>query len=115
KIKKSNDAITIELIKNKDILKEVGAKKSNHQILIGFALETNNELENAQKKLIEKNADYILLNSLKDPNAGFNKDTNKIIILHKNKKDNHIIELNSKKKVAEEIAAYIIHENFSNE
>lgn len=115
KIKKSNDAFTLELIKNKDILKEVGANKSNHQILIGFALETNNEMEHAQKKLIEKNADYILLNSLKDPDAGFNKDTNKIIILNKNKKDTYTIELNAKKHVAEQIATYIIHENFSNE
>lgn len=82
KIKKQGDELTIELVKTKDILKEMGAKKQN-QFLVGFALETNNEINHAKEKLEKKNLDLIVLNSLKDDNAGFQHDTNKITIIDK--------------------------------
>ncbi|HUR11525.1 MAG TPA: bifunctional phosphopantothenoylcysteine decarboxylase/phosphopantothenate--cysteine ligase CoaBC, partial [Flavitalea sp.] len=78
KLKKNADTITVELRKTKDILKSLGEKKYNGQILVGFALETLNEREYAIGKLKSKNADLIVLNSLNDKGAGFGVDTNKI-------------------------------------
>ncbi|MBS1548722.1 MAG: bifunctional phosphopantothenoylcysteine decarboxylase/phosphopantothenate--cysteine ligase CoaBC [Bacteroidetes bacterium] len=80
KIKKNDEVLTLELVKNPDILKNMGQRKNN-QILVGFALETQNEEENAQKKLVQKNLDMIVLNSLREPGAGFQKDTNRIKII----------------------------------
>lgn len=101
KIKKSDTEIQIELVKNPDILFEMGLQKT-HQVLIGFALETNNEIENAKKKLQKKNLDFIVLNSLQDQGAGFQKDTNRIqIIDQQNNIDSY--PLKSKKEVAEDI------------
>jgi phosphopantothenoylcysteine decarboxylase/phosphopantothenate--cysteine ligase len=80
KIKKSSDNLTIELVKNPDILKTFGDHKQN-QFLVGFALETNNEIENAKQKLKTKNLDFIVLNSLNDKGAGFKKNTNKVSII----------------------------------
>ena len=99
KIKKSNDIKAIKLKPTKDILKELGSLKTQNQTLIGFALETDNEIENAQKKLSNKNLDFIVLNSLKDKGAGFGHSTNKIIILSKNGKTIKF-ELKSKKEAA---------------
>ena len=82
KIKKTQDQFQVELRKTKDILKSLGQIKT-HQLLIGFALETNDELANARKKLETKNADSIVLNSMQDPGAGFGHDTNKVRILSK--------------------------------
>src|SRR5690606_34893425 len=78
KIKKAGtgDSLTITLEKTADILKALGAKKKKGQILIGFALETENALENAKKKREDKNCDMIVLNSLRDEGAGFGHDTN---------------------------------------
>lgn len=85
KIKKEgNDNFNISLIKNKDILKSLGNSKNKNQILVGFALETNNEKENAIKKLNEKNADLIILNSYSTDNRVFGNDFNKISIVSKN-------------------------------
>jgi len=84
KIKKADGSLTIELNKTQDILKELGRLKSEKQILIGFALETDNEEANAIKKLNEKNLDFIVLNSLNNKGAGFGHDTNQIDILHRN-------------------------------
>lgn len=100
KIKKSEDFMTLELVKNPDILKTMGEKKT-HQFLVGFALETNNEEQNAKQKLNKKNLDMIVLNSLQDDGAGFKKDTNKIKIITKNE----ILDfsLKSKKAVAKDI------------
>lgn len=84
KIKKSDDELTISLVKNPDIFKTLGNIKTEKQLLVGFALETNNELENARKKLMEKKGDAIILNSLNDKGAGFKFSTNKITILLKN-------------------------------
>jgi len=84
KIKKSGDSLKLELVKTRDILAELGNRKSLGQLLVGFALETNNEVDNAIKKLHTKNLDFIVLNSLKDAGSGFGCDTNKISILGKN-------------------------------
>jgi len=83
KIKKKEEGLTVELVKTKDILKSLGEKKKPGQVLVGFALETNNEKQNALDKLTRKNADMIILNSLNDEGAGFGHDTNKITIFDK--------------------------------
>ena len=80
KIKKAGSELLIELRKTKDILKAMGQVKKSNQYLVGFALETTNEEEYAKGKLVAKNADMIVLNSLNDPAAGFGKDTNKVTI-----------------------------------
>jgi phosphopantothenoylcysteine decarboxylase/phosphopantothenate--cysteine ligase len=82
KIKKSTDSMTIELVKTQDILASLGKEKTN-QLLVGFALETNNEITNAKAKLSSKNLDFIVLNSLQDAGAGFKKETNKVTIIDK--------------------------------
>lgn len=83
KIKKSGDTIQISLVKNKDIASEMGQIKKKHQITVGFALETDNEISHAQEKLHKKKLDFIVLNSLNDAGAGFRSDTNKIKIIEK--------------------------------
>jgi phosphopantothenoylcysteine decarboxylase / phosphopantothenate---cysteine ligase len=110
KIKKSGDEqLVLTLEKTKDILKTLGTLKQENQILVGFALETNDEESNALKKLKEKNADFIILNSLQDKGAGFQHDTNKITILDKYNKTTKF-ELKSKREVAIDIVNYL--ENF---
>jgi len=105
KIKKEDGYNQIELEPTVDILKTLGAKKQK-QILIGFALETNNELENAQKKLQSKNCDAIVLNSLQDAGAGFQHDTNKISIIDKSLQQTDF-PLKSKADVATDICDFI--------
>jgi phosphopantothenoylcysteine decarboxylase/phosphopantothenate--cysteine ligase len=83
KIKKSSDDLTLQLVKNKDILLTLGKEKKD-QYLVGFALETENELANALQKLKKKNLDAIVLNSLRDKGAGFGNSTNKITFIDKN-------------------------------
>jgi len=107
KIKKKSNSLLLELIKNPDILLDLGSKKTDKQILIGFALETNNELEHAKDKLKRKNLDMIVLNSLNDKGAGFGTDTNKVTFIFKNKK-NKALPLISKQKVAEELVLEIV-------
>ncbi len=102
KIKKQDDRFSIALTKNKDILQYFGNRKQKHQIVVGFALETTNEQQHAQEKLVRKNADIIVLNSLNDKGAGFRSDTNKIIILHRNGKTKKF-PLKPKKEVAQDI------------
>ncbi len=106
KIKKSDDSMHIELVKNPDILMWAGENKKNDQLLVGFALETENLLENGRKKLEKKNLNCIVLNTLQDSGAGFGVDTNKISIL-----DNHNnlqeFELKSKTEVAADIVDYV--------
>jgi phosphopantothenoylcysteine decarboxylase/phosphopantothenate--cysteine ligase len=108
KIKKQNDAgLTIELQKTKDILKHIGNKKSDHQIVVGFALETENEELNAQKKLKEKNADFIVLNSMNNKGAGFKHNTNQVTILKNNGEKLHY-NLKSKYDVAIDIVNEVV-------
>lgn len=83
KIKKKEDRLVLELVKTKDILKTLGERKRPGQILVGFALETTNEKTHAKEKLEAKNADMIVLNSLRDPGAGFGHATNKITVFTK--------------------------------
>lgn len=107
KIKKTSGELVIELKKTKDILKSLGEKKSSKQVLVGFALETNNERENAQGKLKNKNADMVVMNSLNDKGAGFGMDTNKITIFDKSGKEFNY-DLMSKKEAAKNIVDTII-------
>ncbi|WBX99804.1 bifunctional phosphopantothenoylcysteine decarboxylase/phosphopantothenate--cysteine ligase CoaBC [Chryseobacterium gambrini] len=104
KIKKNDENLTIELVKNPDILKTMGEKKT-HQFLVGFALETQNEEENAKGKLEKKNLDMIVLNSLRDEGAGFKNDTNKIKIFTKTGKTE--FDLKSKDEVAKDILDFV--------
>jgi phosphopantothenoylcysteine decarboxylase/phosphopantothenate--cysteine ligase len=83
KIKKKDKTLSLNLLKTKDILADLGQQKQKGQLLVGFALETNNEIENAIHKLHTKNLDFIVLNSLKDAGSGFGVDTNKISIIGK--------------------------------
>ena len=83
KIKKKDENWIIDLEKNKDILSEMGNKKNENQFVVGFSLETENEIENAKQKLQNKNLDLIILNSTKDKGATFSHDTNKISIIDK--------------------------------
>ena len=108
KIKKESESkvFTIDLKKTNDILYNLGKLKKN-QLLIGFALENNNEIKNAKKKLKEKNLDMIVLNSLNDEGAAFGYDTNKVTIIDDNLKVNHY-NLKPKRFVANDIFEYIL-------
>ena len=107
KIKKLNNSMTIELVKTHDILASLGEIKKN-QFLVGFALETNNEIENATGKLKKKNLDLIVLNSLQDKGAGFKKETNKVTIIDKFEKISEF-SLKSKAEVARDIFNEILN------
>jgi phosphopantothenoylcysteine decarboxylase/phosphopantothenate--cysteine ligase len=106
KIKKKDASLSIQLTPTKDILASLGALKK-HQFLVGFALETDNELANAKGKLQRKNLDAIVLNSLQDKGAGFATDTNKITIID-TKLNEKTFELKSKVAVAKDIMNEII-------
>jgi len=109
KIKKKDETLSISFNKTKDILKEMGAKKKDSQFVVGFALETENEIENALSKLKRKNANMIALNSLNNNGAGFKHDTNKISIIDENNITD--FELKDKSEVAADIVAKIIELN----
>ncbi len=100
KIKKSDSDLSISLTKNPDIAQTLGKKKSQKQIHVGFALETENEKKNAKQKLTKKNFDLVVLNSLQDKGAGFQGDTNKVTIFHRSGEQIES-ELLSKSQVAE--------------
>jgi phosphopantothenoylcysteine decarboxylase/phosphopantothenate--cysteine ligase len=104
KIKKTDQDLLLSLEPTTDILAELGRSKKDKQILVGFALETDNELSNAQEKLERKNLDMIVLNSLRDPGAGFATDTNKVTLIFK---DKNLIEFPLLSK--EETARRIVH------
>ncbi len=105
KIKKHDDSLVINLTKTKDILYSLGQQKKDGQLLVGFAMETNNELENAKGKLAKKNADMIVLNSLNDDGAGFGHDTNKVTFVMANEEIE--LPLQSKADVAKAIVDHI--------
>lgn len=107
KIKKKENEFSIELKKTVDILATLGAKKKENQLLVGFALETNNELENAKDKLIRKNLDFIVLNSMQDKGAGFATDTNKVTIIDR-AGNTREFSLKSKEEVAKDICSIIV-------
>ncbi|HXH98801.1 MAG TPA: bifunctional phosphopantothenoylcysteine decarboxylase/phosphopantothenate--cysteine ligase CoaBC [Sphingobacteriaceae bacterium] len=107
KIKKTSDNFILQLEKTTDILKELGKLKKKGQLLVGFALETNDEEENAIVKLQKKNLDFIVLNSLKDAGAGFKGDLNKVTIID-NKLQKETFLLTSKQEVAVDICNKIV-------
>lgn len=111
KIKKSGDDMSLKLVRTRDILKHLGEVKPEGQLLVGFALETHQEMEHAQAKLVKKNLDYIILNSLKDEGAGFGHDTNKITLLDKNGGTKRY-PLKSKQEVARDILLHIIGQHY---
>jgi len=102
KIKRTKSRLSIELKPTEDIAASLGKIKKNNQVLVGFALESDDENRNALKKIEKKNLDFIVLNSLRDQGAGFGEDTNKITIIDKH---NNIreFELKTKREVAEDI------------
>lgn len=102
KIKKKEEELTLTLKKTRDILGSLGLKKTENQVLVGFALETDNEQEQALRKLKEKNADLIILNSLRDEGAGFGGDTNNVTLFFRNG-EKKPLGLKSKKALAKEI------------
>ncbi|TCN72829.1 bifunctional phosphopantothenoylcysteine decarboxylase/phosphopantothenate--cysteine ligase CoaBC [Acetobacteroides hydrogenigenes] len=107
KIKRKSDDLTINLTPNKDIAAELGKMKTGNQVLVGFALETNEEEQNSFKKLKSKNLDFIVLNSLRDKGAGFHHDTNKISIIFKDGEIEHF-DLKSKVEVAQDIVNQVV-------
>ena len=109
KIKKKEDRFSIPLTKTTDILATLGSSKKENQLLIGFALETNNEIEHAKDKLQRKNLDFIVLNSMQDKGAGFAHDTNKVSVISRNG-DIESFELKSKDEVAADICNLVLRE-----
>ncbi len=107
KIKKGDGGLTLELTKTFDIAAELGRRKQPGQLIVGFALETENERANAEKKLTSKNFDLIVLNSLQDAGAGFGHDTNKITIVTRDRAAKEF-NLKSKKEVAADIVNTIV-------
>lgn len=106
KIKKSSDTIDLRLVKTPDIANRVGTTKKQGQILIGFALETDNELENARTKRVKKNMDLIVLNSLKNKGSGFGYDTNQVTLISATTETE--LPLMPKKEVAKWIVNWLI-------
>jgi phosphopantothenoylcysteine decarboxylase/phosphopantothenate--cysteine ligase len=107
KVKRGKDNMQIDLTPNKDIAAELGKLKKAKQLLVGFALETNDEIKNAKKKIQNKNLDFIVLNSLQEKGAGFGVDTNKISIIDRSGNTKNF-ELKSKKEVAVDIVNELI-------
>ncbi|MBV7533285.1 bifunctional phosphopantothenoylcysteine decarboxylase/phosphopantothenate--cysteine ligase CoaBC [Chitinophaga sp. sic0106] len=107
KIKKGEEQLNIPLEKTHDILRTLGNNKGPQQMLVGFSLETNNEKEYALKKLREKHLDMIVMNSLADPGAGFNYDTNKVTLFDRKGREKSL-PLKSKQEVAQDIVSAII-------
>ncbi|MFV0553088.1 MAG: bifunctional phosphopantothenoylcysteine decarboxylase/phosphopantothenate--cysteine ligase CoaBC [Mangrovibacterium sp.] len=111
KIKREHQAnMHIDLVQNDDIAAHLGTMKTTSQVLVGFALETQNELQNALAKLQRKNLDFIVLNSLQDEGAGFGGDTNKVSIID-HKGNTQQFPLKSKKEVAKDIVNTVIGSN----
>ena len=107
KLKKTGQSMTLNLERTPDIAQELGGMKKKEQILVGFALETENEIEHAKEKLKKKHFDMIVLNSLKDAGAGFETDTNKVTLIHASGRIDPR-PLSTKKAVAQEILAALV-------
>lgn len=107
KMKKSGSSLHLDLVENPDILQTLGSKKTEHQVLIGFALETENAEANAQKKLDKKNCDWIVLNQADKEARGFGHDTNEVLLLGR-KGDRKPLTLKPKKELAHEILDILI-------
>jgi phosphopantothenoylcysteine decarboxylase/phosphopantothenate--cysteine ligase len=109
KLKRGNEDLIIRLKPTNDIAGDLGRMKRDKQLLVGFALETNDELTNAIEKIRRKNLDFIVLNSMNDRGAGFGADTNKITMIGRDNKPT-VFELKSKQEVAADIVARMIDE-----
>ena len=107
KIKKQGEDLALELKKTVDIAADLGRKKTQNQLMIGFALETHNELENAWNKLQNKNLDFIVLNSLNDAGAGFELETNKVLVID-TEKTTRSYDVKPKKEVAADLLDIIL-------
>ena len=107
KIKRKGDELVLNLRPTQDIAAALGTLKKDNQLLVGFALETDNEMHNAQSKMERKNLDFIVLNSLQDKGAGFRVDTNKITILDR-QQGTTAYDVKTKQEVAEDIVEYIV-------
>ncbi|MDR1227198.1 MAG: bifunctional phosphopantothenoylcysteine decarboxylase/phosphopantothenate--cysteine ligase CoaBC [Prevotellaceae bacterium] len=107
KLKRNGEALSVNLKPTKDIAAELGRMKNGNQYLVGFALEAANELDNARRKLTDKNLDFIVLNSMNDAGAGFNVDTNKVCILGKDGSMQNF-ELKSKPEVAKDVVNKLV-------
>ena len=107
KLKRTGDDLVIRLTPNPDIAASLGRISNNKQVLVGFALETNDEVTNATGKLKRKNLDFIVLNSLQDAGAGFKGDTNKITILN-NLGEKFVYPLKQKTEVAKDIVDMLV-------
>ena len=107
KIKKKSAEFSLAMTKTVDIAGTLGPRKKQNQLLMGFALETDNEVSNARKKLEAKNLDYIVLNSLNDPGAGFAHDTNKITVIDREGLERHF-ELKTKREAAQDLLEIIL-------
>jgi phosphopantothenoylcysteine decarboxylase / phosphopantothenate---cysteine ligase len=108
KMKKLGTGLTLDLVATQDILKSLGSQKKEGQILIGFAMETDNAIENAKGKLVNKNLDFIILNNLNEKGAGFGTETNKIAIIENGNKITPF-ELKPKQETAKDIVEYLIN------
>jgi len=102
KIKRGKDSLILELKPTDDIAETLGKMKKTNQVLVGFALESDNEIKNAVKKIKKKNLDFIVLNSLRDEGAGFGIDTNRVTIIDRNNNIENF-ELKLKREVALDI------------
>lgn len=107
KIKRKGDELVLNLRPTQDIAAALGTLKKDNQLLVGFALETDNEMQNAQSKMERKNLDFIVLNSLQDKGAGFRVDTNKITILDR-QQGTTAYDVKTKQEVAEDIIEYLV-------
>ena len=107
KIKRKGDELVLNLRPTQDIAAALGTLKKDNQLLVGFALETDNEVQNAQSKMERKNLDFIVLNSLQDKGAGFRVDTNKITILDR-QQGTTAYDVKTKQEVAEDIVEYLV-------
>lgn len=112
KIKKSGENLTISLVETPDILFGLGKVKTDNQVLVGFALETNDAISNAIKKLHKKNCDLIVLNSPSEKGSGFGYDTNEVTLINR-KEEKTKLDLKSKDEIANEILQYVVKEFFS--
>ena len=107
KLKREENSLQLVLEPTQDIAKALGKSKSKKQILVGFALETHDELSNAKKKIESKNLDFIILNSANEKGAGFDVDTNRITVIHRNG-NSVAFDLKSKQEVAKDIVNELV-------
>jgi phosphopantothenoylcysteine decarboxylase/phosphopantothenate--cysteine ligase len=110
KIKKDNESLVVELVKNPDIISKIAQNKKSNQIIVGFAAESENLIENAKKKIVSKNLDFVVANDISNSEIGFSSDENEVFVINK-KLEIQKIEKNSKKNIAKKILKAVFDEN----